>query len=135
MREREAPRDPHAPLAPGAFSAARVAWLSHGALLARDARCLSFSPYLSMDILSMGILSMGILSILPLITSTSHYTHTDLSFSRFPKKYIKERFSLSRFLRAPYSLLTPLRSVRRSGYPLSSLRSLKVSYYIFFVYS
>ena len=88
-----------------------------------------------MDILSMGILSMGILSILPLITSTPHYTHTDLSFSRFSKKYIKESFSLSRFLRAPYSLLTPLRSVRRSGYPLSSLRSLKVSYYIFFVYS
>lgn len=130
MPREEAPRDPHAPLAPGAFFAARVAGFPHRVLLARDARYMSFSPYLSMD-----ILSMGILSILPLITSTPHYTHTDLSFSRFPKKYIKERFSLSRFLRAPYSLLTPLRSVRRSGYPLSSLRSLKVSYYIFFVYS
>ena len=131
MLREEAPQDLNASLAPGAFFLAFfLRGFPHGALLARDARCMSFSPHLSMD-----ILSMGILSILPLITSTPHYTHTDLSFSRFSKKYIKESFSLSRFLRAPYSLLTPLRSVRRSGYPLSSLRSLKVSYYIFFVYS
>lgn len=80
MREREAPRDPHAPLAPGAFFAARVAGFPMG-LSSRVTRAVCLSLVFSAWIFSVWVFSVFYFSS-PLLLTIPTQIFLSLVFQR-----------------------------------------------------